>query len=192
MSSTATTQIITLLGVALGAGAGYISTSLVERSRARRESDARWDARRFDALSDFIVCAVQMGRVAGQVSAARGWSRSGNPVDLNTGLKRLDEAENARTLSYEKVALLGDVRVIDAANNLNNKLWKMEWLARGVEPGSADLWLTARNEYVEALHQFQQVARGHLHVPAAGPLRREVARPEWVDQPPVTDGPSAL
>ena len=52
MSSTATTQIITLLGVALGAGAGYVSTSLVERSRARRESDARWDARRFDALSD--------------------------------------------------------------------------------------------------------------------------------------------
>jgi hypothetical protein len=50
-----TVQLITLLSVAVGALASFVSTRLVDRSRWRREESLRWDSKRLECYGEFSV-----------------------------------------------------------------------------------------------------------------------------------------
>jgi hypothetical protein len=65
-------QIFTLAGVALGAMASFVTTSLNERSRTRREQALRWRDRRIDAYSTYVNDIKDMSAVARRVGASRG------------------------------------------------------------------------------------------------------------------------
>jgi hypothetical protein len=59
-------QLITLLAVALGALASFVSTRLVDRSRWQREESLRWDGKRLECTSISLrrSCTILMWAIA--------------------------------------------------------------------------------------------------------------------------------
>ena len=57
MSNTVLQQLPTLLGVGVGAIAGYATTSLGDRARWRRQREERWDPARMQAYTVRLTSA---------------------------------------------------------------------------------------------------------------------------------------
>jgi hypothetical protein len=72
--------LITLLGVALGAVASFLSARLTDRNRWRREERLRWDTRRLECYTDFSAAIIRFhqhrrsaGSWAWHASSGRTW-----------------------------------------------------------------------------------------------------------------------
>ncbi|WP_131744716.1 hypothetical protein [Frankia sp. Cppng1_Ct_nod] len=166
-------QIFTLAGVVLGAAGSLVGTTLVERSRYRRDIAIRWDTRKYDTYCDYIGYIVHMARITGQIAGMRGWDPiAAMAASEELAIADLDKAELSRTISFERVVLLGDQRCIEAGNSLNGAVWAMEWIARGKTPGSPSIWKEATGRLVRELTAFHEVARVSLNVPLARLERR--------------------
>jgi hypothetical protein len=176
--------VIPLLGVIIGAASTYFVTSRSEQLRQQHdlkkhelELRERWDQLELDAYVNYLGNAVEMSRLSGLASGARGFDDLSAEADLATTLVALDQAETRRAIAFERVMLLGEKSTADAGHQLNEALWKMEWIARALVDGSPEKWNEARNKYVKALIGFQQAARSRLHVSGGYTPRYEVARP---------------
>jgi hypothetical protein len=170
-------QILTLIGVLLGASMSYLFTWRLERTRNLREMTIRWDIRKYEAYSEYLVTVTQMARTAGQLVHTRGWDDLASSIDQETGIANLDRFEGARTAAYERVVMLADEESIRAADDLNRAVWRLEWMARGATEGSLQDWQALLGIYIRALDHFQQAARSSLVVPLATFVRR-IERPE--------------
>jgi hypothetical protein len=188
-------QVFTLVGVVIGAAGSFIATTLLERERSRREMAVRWDAASLQAFSDYLKAVVGMARMAGQAAGQRGWDDNAAPRDLGEVLRLMEEREDDRTIAFERVRLVADKATIDAANRLNEAVWRLEWLASGRENGSADAWRAAMKTYLCALDDFHAATRDRLSmlVPEVEP--RVVADVPHAAPPaerdPVIDPPEA-
>ncbi|MDA0631805.1 hypothetical protein OUY22_00110 [Nonomuraea sp. MCN248] len=174
-------QIFTLLGVALGAGTSFLVSSLNERMRYRRELRIRWDTHKFEAYGEYLMAVVGMARIAGQIVGLRGLDDAAAKIaDERQALSALDEAEGRRTTAYERVYLLGEQHCVEAANQLNRSIWKMEWIARKA-PGNGDAtpekWQDCLDDYRRALNSFHQQARNGLQVSGGSLTERVIAKP---------------
>lgn len=161
------TQIITLLGVLLGATSSYLATSAMDRARSRRDRDERWIGRKIDAYINYLDNVKEMRVIARRMLRDTGLDVS-LPIALTKeeGLPLLAEAEAHRSISAERVLLVGSEDVIGALRALNQAIWKIEWFARGlIENADADVWLQASGEYHAAINSFQECARRDLRVP---------------------------
>ncbi|MET8955943.1 hypothetical protein [Streptomyces sp. NPDC004533] len=54
-------QILTILGVLIGALTSYLSTSAAERARHRRTLATRWDERKLDTYIEYATCVKEDG-----------------------------------------------------------------------------------------------------------------------------------
>jgi hypothetical protein len=176
--------VIPLLGVIIGAASTYFVTSRSEQLRHQHdlkkhelELRERWDQLELDAYVNYLGNAVEMSRLSGLASGARGFDDLAAKADLATTLVALDQAETRRAIAFERVMLLGEKSTADAGHQLNEALWNMEWIARALVDGSPEKWGEARNKYVKALIGFQQAARSRLYVSGGYIPRYEVARP---------------
>ena len=88
-----TVQLITLLGVALGALASFVSTRLVDRSRWQREERLRWDTKRLDCYSDFSAAIMRYINIGYRMAASLGLPTAVEPVNADTGIPALAAAE---------------------------------------------------------------------------------------------------
>jgi hypothetical protein len=179
----ATSEVLTLLGVVVGAAATFGVSTLSERARYKRELRMRWDTSKRDAYLQYVVAVTQMARAAGQIAGSRGWDGLAIPAAGEGALDRLDKAEIDRTGKFENVMLLGDPDCIDAAHELNRCAWHMEWLVRGIEACTEDSWKEARENYVVALNKFHQRARASLIISGAPLIERVVERPPTLRPP---------
>ena len=179
----ATSEVLTLLGVVVGAAATFGVSTLSERARYKRELRMRWDTSKRDAYLQYVVAVTQMARAAGQIAGSRGWDGLAIPASGESALEKLDKAEIDRTGKFENVMLLGDPDCIDAANELNRSAWHMEWLVREIEACTEDSWKEAREKYVVALNKFHQQARASLIISGAPLIERVVESPPAF-QPP--------
>ena len=180
----ATSEVLTLLGVVVGAAATFGVSTLSERARYKRELRMRWDTSKRDAYLQYVIAVTQMARAAGQIAGLRGWDGLAIPAAGESALEKLDNAEIDRTGKFENVMLLGDPDCIDAAHELNRSAWHMEWLARGIEACTEDSWKEAREKYVVALNQFHQRARASLIISGAPLIERVVESPPTFQPPP--------
>jgi hypothetical protein len=90
------------------------------------------------------------------------------PLTKEEGLPLLAEAEARRSVSAERVLLVGSEEVINALRALNQAVWRIEWFARGlIENADADAWRKASSEYHTAIDNFQECARRDLRVPGS-------------------------
>jgi hypothetical protein len=60
----------------------------------------------------------------------------------------LTAAEARRSISSERVSLVGSEDIINALRALNQAIWRIEWFARGlIDNADIDAWRQASDEY---------------------------------------------
>lgn len=152
----------TLAGVALGATGSFITTTLLERGKHRRDKAIRWDAASLQAFSDYLKAVAGMARMAGQAARQRGWDVNAASRDLGEALRLMEEREDDRAIAFERVRLVADKATIDAAHQLNGAVWELEWLVSGRKDGSASVWRAATETFLRALDDFHAATRDRL------------------------------
>lgn len=161
------TQLITLLGVLLGAASSYLAGSARERVLYRRDSDRRWSERKLDAYVAYLTDIKNMRAIARRIVGDTGLDTN-LPIVLekNEGLPLLAEAEARRSVSSELVSLVGSEEVINALRDLNRAVWRIEWFARGlIDNADADTWAQASIAFRVAINRFQECVRRDVGVP---------------------------
>lgn len=177
-------QVPALLGVLVGAATSYLTTSLGERARWRRTQTVRWDERRLTAYADYAHAVKEMVALASRISAARGLTPHPEPLDPETGIPLLAEAEAQRTVLNETLRLLGDPATVRAARRMNECAWQLERFARGRDPADAAAWQRADTAYRGARDEYIRRARSSLGV--AGVLDPS-HRTSWQPEPPARE-----
>lgn len=162
-------QIITLLAVLVGAASSYLASSAMERTRYRRDLSERWTERKLEAYMNYLSDVKAMRVIARRVLHDTGLDANlPIPLTREAGLPLLAEAESDRSVSAERVLLVGNEEVINALRTLNQAIWKIEWFARGlIDNADADAWRQASSEYAVAINSFQECARRDVRVPGS-------------------------
>ena len=159
-------QVFTLIGVALGALASYLATSASERARDRREVAKGWEQRKFDCYAEFLHEAKLMCVLARRMAASLGLTeRSGDRLAPEEGAPLLTEAEVRRAVAMEKLRLLADANTTAAVARINEVVWRMEWIARGLIDASPEQWRETDEASALAFDEFHRCARRELGAP---------------------------
>jgi hypothetical protein len=161
--STILQQLPALLGVILGATGSYLITALNERSRWRREKDARWDTHRMQTYAAYGHAVKAVTLLATRAAAQRGIGELVETLPLDEALEKLSDAEANRATQWEHVLLLGDLETIAAARKWHEIAWTMTRFARGQESGQQS-WAQAMNDVNDARAAFYRAARTDLGV----------------------------
>lgn len=171
-------QLITVGAVLAGAAGSYLTSRLTDRDRHERELRIRWDAHRLDAYVAYVAAVKRVYRCTQQVFTPQ-WDDS-DPEARQALLAEMREAEGDRSRAFEQVALLADAATVQAAHDLNARLWALERPARGAEEISEETWYERAGEWLIALNDFHAHARHSLGV--EGDLgRRDVVPPARAD-----------
>ncbi|MEU6272366.1 hypothetical protein ABZ871_08085 [Streptomyces populi] len=173
-------ELPTLIGVVLGAVLSYLVGMLNERTRWRRERDARWDGLLLQAYSDYgqaiKECVVAYQRLA----AHQGLTEDPTPVEpTNDALEQAAQAEARRASMTEPLRLLADPATAVAVRKLNDAVWHLEWMAQGRLPADTAGWDQAYREYRAARQTFYEKARASLQVPGEVIAERASWPPPW-------------
>ena len=158
-----TVQLITLLGVALGALASFVSTRLVDRSRWQREERLRWDTKRLDCYSDFSAAIMRYINIGYRMAASLGLPAAVEPLNADTGIPALAAAEADLSLYWAQLLILGSPEVIRAAQEWRNEAWQLESFARGHYSNPSDFAITAQRRR-DARSRFYAAVRADLGV----------------------------
>ncbi len=84
-----TVQLLTIVGVAVGAIACFVSTRMLDRSRWRREEGLRWDTKRLDCYGEFATAIKQFITIARRLCAGLRLPSNGQSLDFAAGLSTL-------------------------------------------------------------------------------------------------------
>jgi hypothetical protein len=183
--NSAVQQILTIAGVLVGAVASYLAAMFTERTRWRRTESARWDEKRLAAYTEYASAVKIVINLAWRVAATRGLPSTGQPIDINDGLKQLSIAEDERGARWETVLMLGDAETIAAARTWHECAWKLGWFARG-KYSNPDQFSATFDESNQARAKFYASARKDLRV-AGGDVPVTISLPAWGNpraQPP--------
>lgn len=156
-------QLVTIAAVLLGAITTHVTNHLIERAKHRRDLLTRWDEKKLDAYSAYV------GQVRASIHAAvllyevrehiRTVPRSEHELTMD-----LTDAGGAQALAFERVMLLAEDAVIEAAHAVQEAMAAIGWQARGVVVGSLDDWRALHATAFAAINQFHECARVDLGV----------------------------
>lgn len=158
-----TVQLITLLGVALGALASFVSTRLVDRSRWQREERLRWDTKRLECYSEFSAAIMRYINIGHRMAAGLGLPTAVEPLDADTGITTLADAEADLSLYWAQLLILGSPDVIKAAQEWRSQAWRRESFARGYCKKPAEFAATGQRSRRARSH-FYAAVRADLGV----------------------------
>ena len=139
-------QLITLLGVTIGALASFVTTRLVDRSRWQREEALRWDTKRLESYGEFASALREFITIGYRITAGLGLPASAQPLDTTTGLPALATTGGEVSVKWEQVLMLGAPAVITAAHEWRNGAICLEKFALGLRKDAA--------EYAEAIQDL--------------------------------------
>jgi hypothetical protein len=104
--ATWTVQLITLLGVMLGALASFVSTRILDRSRWQREEKLRWDTKRLDCYSEFSAAIMRYINIGYRMSAGLGLPTYVEPLEADAGAPALAATESDLSLYWAQLLIL--------------------------------------------------------------------------------------
>ena len=142
-------QLITLLGVTVGALASFATTRLVDRSRWQREEALRWDTKRLESYGEFASALREFITIGYRITAGLGLPASAQPLDTTTGLPALATAGGELSVKWEQVLMLGAPSVITAAHEWRNGAMCLEKFALGLRKDAAEF------EYAETIQDIR-------------------------------------
>ncbi|MEU3082703.1 hypothetical protein AB0391_08025 [Streptomyces albidoflavus] len=156
-------QAITILAVVAGALTTHFTNHLLERQRMRHLLLTRWDERKLETYAEYIDAVRTCIYSAVMLYEARtGLGRSERAV---TSLaEELTEAEGVRSRAFERVMLLAEDQVIEAAHGINTATKAIDWRARGTTEGPLEEWRELNREAFRAINRFHESARADLGV----------------------------
>ncbi len=157
-------EVFTLVGVLIGAAASYTVTALNDRARWARQLATRWDERRLESYSRFTDAIKHLVQIAERIASGKGIFPRPQPIDRESGLEMLAQANAARGYAFESILLMGDSKTISAARALQRQAWNLESLVRPPDTGSVDEWKRAYRDYQKSRDEFYLAARKSLGV----------------------------
>jgi hypothetical protein len=160
-------QIITLVGVLLGAVTSFFATTLAERVRFRQALATRWDERKLDTYVEYVSCVKEAARAARQALEAR--ERGEDPSEA---LSEMETAETRRSILFEALVLLADDAASKSAATVNERLWDLLIYAREPDGVSAAHRTELGPALIDALNALHKTARSDLAVGVAQITRR--------------------
>jgi hypothetical protein len=173
-------QIITLLGVALGALASFFSTRAIDSSRWQREQELRWDSKRLECYSEFSAAMIRLITVGDRIAAGLGLPVVVDPLEGASGLPQLATAEAELSLYWAQLLILGSLEAVTAAQNWRNQAWHTGSFARGYRSGADEFEAVLQNRR-EARASFYKAVRADLGVTSGdisgGILSRHPGKP---------------
>ncbi|MFD8215201.1 hypothetical protein ACFV2U_16060 [Streptomyces sp. NPDC059697] len=150
------TQIVTLVGVLIGALTSYLATATAERAKFRRTMTTRWDERKLDTYIEYISCVKEIMRAAREALRAR------DRGDDTTGaLAEMEAIEAKRSILFESFILLSDEAAAAAAHVVNQRAWDLLRVTRNPANGEAAL---RDVPLVTALNVLHTAARADLAI----------------------------
>jgi len=169
-----TTQLPTLIGVIVGAGASFIATFANERTRWQRQREIRWDENRAAAYMEYGYTVKRIIDVSRRIAAGSGTPEYLPPLDLDAGLVELAAADADRGMKWEAVLLIGSADTIEAARQWHSCAWRLEHHVRGdvqIE------WQDELRKTAVARRAFYHAARQDLGVRGFLPTEGEINLP---------------
>ncbi|MEV4240873.1 hypothetical protein ACIBJI_40505 [Nocardia sp. NPDC050408] len=165
----------TLGGVVIGGGITFLASYVNERSKWNRSQAARWDERRLQVYSEFLIVTRGMHTLAGRLVRIRAGETDTYGISLQEGIVQLGELERERIQRWQEVQLLGSPNAVAIGDELNRCTWTLEWFAYGELAGDDD-WLLIVREAYRLRKDFSVAAREDL-----GVSDTSVAVPVWRD-----------
>jgi hypothetical protein len=167
-------QLPTLIGVALGALGSYLTNAAFERTRWRRDREARWDERRLTAYADYATALkatiATCARVAAGAGAGDAFTPRPYPLDLAAAMPELAREDIDRSEAWEAVLMLGVQPVISAGRSWSGTVEAMEHFVRHQQHDVA-AWRNAlaasghaRQVYYHEVRLDLQIRAGRLTV----------------------------
>ncbi|MET9493909.1 hypothetical protein [Streptomyces sp. NPDC006552] len=157
------TQILTLIGVLMGALTSYVVTAAAERAKFRRDMVTRWDERKLDTYIEYVTCIKEIQRAAMAAGRARDQG-----LNASEALQAMEAAEGRRSILFETFILLSNDKAATAAHTVNQRTWELLRTARESASGAAEL----RTDFlVQALNVLHEAARSDLAISSGTPAR---------------------
>lgn len=153
-------QVPALLGVVVGVAATYVTASLGERSRWRRDQRVRREDRRLEAYSAYALTLKRQQSIILRLASGRGLPGALEPLAPQESARLVGEAEDERTSAWEGVLLAGSEEAVVAGRRWHDAVAQMYRVARGLE--SASLWPEAVRAASSARGQFYVVVRADV------------------------------
>ena len=154
-------QILTIVGVIVGALSSYIVGYQTERARHRRVLDTRWDERKLKMYAEYANVVKLTFRCAKQAARSQG-----DPATRADQMEKMKAAEDQRSLLYEDLVLLGSGAAVEAADDANGYLWAFLDLVLKQGPDPIEFDSDPRGvELIKALSKFHSCARADLGIP---------------------------
>ena len=158
-------QILTLVGVALGASMSFVATYLVERFNWRRSQSVRWDERRLATYVDYANAVKAIVALATRLASDQVLDSGIHPLERTpANFEKLAHAEAHRTSVSDALRMLGDVDTMTAAREMTKCAWRLAWLARGETADDQSIWRKAYQDYEDARDEYIVCARKSLQV----------------------------
>lgn len=173
-------QLLTLLGVTVGALASFVSTRFLERARWQRDEAARWDARRLDCYGEFASAIKRLITTAQRLAAGLGLPSTDQALDPGTGLAALAAAGEELSIKWEQILMLGSPDTIAAARDWRHAAWHLEWFARGLRIDPAE-YTTTVEDSGKARRDFYTAVRADLGI-TSGEIPAGSRPPDWLQQ----------
>jgi hypothetical protein len=156
-------QIPTLIGVALGALASYLTAFSNERTKWRREHRLRQSEKQSTVYAEYGRAVKEMYQRTMHLAHSSGLPAFGPDIAVAEARAELARANHARAVQWENVLLLGSDSAIAAARRWHESIWHMERIA-AEEQHKVDEWMTARDASNMARSEFYAAAREDLGV----------------------------
>jgi hypothetical protein len=156
-------QLPALLGVVVGAAASYLATSAGQRSQWSRSERVRWEEKRVQVYTDYGYAAKRVYELSKRVAKTRGLPTRAGGSPLESGQDEMRQAADERSQVWEKLLLVGDPGMLDAAGTWHRAVWRMEEFAHGLF-SDPDQWRDAVRAADEARSRFYAAARRDLGV----------------------------
>ncbi|MCB5183043.1 hypothetical protein [Streptomyces antimicrobicus] len=148
------TQIVTLVGVVIGALTSFLAATAAERARHRRALATRWDERKLETYIEYASCVKE---ISGTAKRAR--QAGEGTEERQTHLAAMEAAELRRSVLFETLVLLASPAAVEAAHAVNLVLWEQEIATRRNEDTTADATL------VDLMNAYHEQARLDLGIP---------------------------
>lgn len=173
-------QILPLVGVALGAVASLVVSGVNDRARGRREQAERWNERRLNTYAEYSHVVKELTHRYQRVAIARGLTTGLHPLEFTPEVStELTSLEVRRAALAEGLWLFGETRTNTAAVRMTQCLWHLEWLARGELEADGRNWELAYKEFKNARQAYVQEVRTALGIEGPSTSPSEVWPPAW-------------
>ncbi|MFD4178540.1 hypothetical protein [Streptomyces anulatus] len=159
-------QLVTIAAVLVGALTTHMTNHLMERQRTKYAMLTRWDERKLEAYAEYIdhvrKCVYASVLLYEVQNGMRTMERSETELTLE-----LAEAEGNRGRAFERVMLLAENQVIEAAHAVNRAAAAIDWQARGATQGTLQDWRDLHKVVFQAINGFHEAARDDLGINGA-------------------------